>query len=96
MSRSAEAGPSGSSGDLDPPENLHLWKLPRGRHGLPRELVARSQHERLLAAVVRVTAAKGYQASSVADILKEAGEVEASLAEYAKTRKIASSPQTTP
>jgi AcrR family transcriptional regulator len=73
MSRPAEAGPSGSSGDLDPPENLHLWKLPRGRHGLPRELVARSQRERLLAAVVRVTAAKGYQASSVADILKEAG-----------------------
>lgn len=57
----------------DPPSNLHLWKLPRGRHGLPRELVLQSQHERLLAAVVRVTATKGYQASSVADILKEAG-----------------------
>jgi AcrR family transcriptional regulator len=57
----------------DPPSNLHLWKLPRGRHGLPRELVHQSQHERLLAAVVRVTATKGYQASSVADILKEAG-----------------------
>ncbi|HEV7398776.1 MAG TPA: TetR/AcrR family transcriptional regulator [Solirubrobacterales bacterium] len=57
----------------DPPSNLHLWKLPRGRHGLPRELVVQSQRERLLAAVVRVTAAKGYQASSVADILKEAG-----------------------
>jgi AcrR family transcriptional regulator len=57
----------------DPPANLHLWKLPRGRHGLPRELVLQSQRERLLAAVVRVTATKGYQASSVADILKEAG-----------------------
>lgn len=57
----------------DPPSNLHLWKLPRGRHGLPRELVLQSQRERLLAAVVRVTAAKGFQASSVADILKEAG-----------------------
>ena len=33
----------------------------------------RSQRERLLAGVVRVTATKGYQASSVADILKEAG-----------------------
>lgn len=73
MSGSGEPGPTRPSGDLDPPENLHLWKLPRGRHGLPRELVARSQRERLLAAVVRVTAAKGYQASSVADILKEAG-----------------------
>lgn len=57
----------------DPPSNLHLWKLPRGRHGLPRELVLQSQRERLLAGVVRVTATKGYQASSVADILKEAG-----------------------
>jgi len=33
----------------------------------------RSQRERLLAAVVRVTAAKGYEAMSVADILAEAG-----------------------
>jgi AcrR family transcriptional regulator len=57
----------------DPPSNLHLWKLPRGRHGLPRELVLKSQRERLLAGIVRVTATKGYQASSVADILKEAG-----------------------
>lgn len=73
MSRSAETEPPGPGSDGAPPEDLHLWKLPRGRHGLPRELVARSQRERLLAAVVRVTAAKGYQASSVADILKEAG-----------------------
>jgi AcrR family transcriptional regulator len=57
----------------DSPENLRRWRLPRGRHGLPRELVARSQRERLLAAVVRVTAAKGYEATSVADILDEAG-----------------------
>jgi AcrR family transcriptional regulator len=53
--------------------DLHLWKLPRGRHGLPPELIAQSQRERLLAAVVRVSAAQGYQATSVADILKEAG-----------------------
>lgn len=57
----------------DPPVDLHLWKLPRGRHGLPREVVDQSQRQRLLAAVVRVAAVKGYQASSVADILKEAG-----------------------
>lgn len=61
----------GPDGEL--PKDLHLWKLPRGRHGLPRELVEQSQRERLLAAVIRVTAAKGYQASSVADILNEAG-----------------------
>lgn len=53
--------------------DLRKWRLPRGRHGLPRELVVRSQRERLLAAAVRVTAAKGYEAMSVADILAEAG-----------------------
>jgi AcrR family transcriptional regulator len=57
----------------EPPQDLRPWKLPRGRHGLPRELVARSQRERLLAAVVRVSAAEGYQSTSVADILEAAG-----------------------
>jgi AcrR family transcriptional regulator len=55
------------------PEDLRSWRLPRGRHGLPRELVERSQRERLLAAVVRVTTAKGYEATTVADVLAEAG-----------------------
>lgn len=57
----------------EPESDLRQWQLPRGRHGLPRELVARSQRERLLAAVVRVTAANGYESTSVADILDEAG-----------------------
>jgi AcrR family transcriptional regulator len=55
------------------PEDLRRWRLPRGRHGLPREIVERSQRERLLAAVVRVTTAKGYEATTVADVLAEAG-----------------------
>lgn len=55
------------------PDDLRKWRLPRGRHGLPRELVTRSQRERLLAAVVRSTAARGYAATTVADILEEAG-----------------------
>jgi AcrR family transcriptional regulator len=54
-------------------EDLRKWRLPRGRHGLPREIVTRSQRERLLAAVVRVIASKGYEATTVADILEEAG-----------------------
>jgi AcrR family transcriptional regulator len=57
----------------DEQEDLRKWRLPRGRHGLPRELVERSQRERLMAAVVRVTGSKGYSATSVADILEEAG-----------------------
>ena len=55
------------------PQDLRQWRLPRGRHGLPRELVERSQRERLLAAVVRVTVAKGYESTTVGDILDEAG-----------------------
>jgi AcrR family transcriptional regulator len=57
----------------DKSEDLQPWRLPRGRHGLPREVVVRSQQERLLAAVVSVTADKGYAAMSVADILNQAG-----------------------
>lgn len=57
----------------DGPEDLRQWRLPRGRHGLPRELVERSQRERLLVAVVRVTAERGYESTTVADILGEAG-----------------------
>lgn len=55
------------------PEDLRQWRLPRGRHGLPRELVERSQRERLMAAVVKVTVAKGYESTTVGDILGEAG-----------------------
>ncbi len=53
--------------------DLRKWRLPRGRHGLPRELVTRSQRERLLAAVVRATVENGYEATTVGDILGEAG-----------------------
>jgi AcrR family transcriptional regulator len=55
------------------PELDRPWRLPRGRHGLPRETVTRSQRERLIAGAVRATAAKGYEATSVADILAAAG-----------------------
>lgn len=55
------------------PEDLRQWRLPRGRHGLPRELVERSQRERLMAAVVRVTVANGYDSTTVGDILGDAG-----------------------
>jgi AcrR family transcriptional regulator len=58
---------------IDDSEDLRRWRLPRGRHGLPRELVERSQRERLLAAVVRATVVNGYEATTVGDILGEAG-----------------------
>ena len=49
------------------------WRPPRGRHRLPPEVIARSQRERLLEAAVRVVAEKGYAATTVADLTREAG-----------------------
>ena len=54
---------------------------------MPRELVVRSQRERLLAAVVRVTAANGYEETSVADILEEAGVGRESFYELFEDKK---------
>src|SRR5260221_585815 len=47
-------------------------RLPRGRHALAPEEVLRDQRERLLAAVPAVVAEHGYEAMSVADIVKAA------------------------
>jgi AcrR family transcriptional regulator len=47
-------------------------RLPRGRHSLAPEEVLRDQRERLLAAVPGVVAERGYEATSVADIVKAA------------------------
>jgi AcrR family transcriptional regulator len=49
------------------------WRPPRGRHRLPREVVTRSQRERLLGAAVRVVAEKGYGAMTIGDLTREAG-----------------------
>ena len=47
-------------------------RLPRGRHALAPDDVLRDQRERLLAAVPAVAAEHGYEAMSVADIVKAA------------------------
>jgi AcrR family transcriptional regulator len=48
-------------------------RLPRGRHALSREEVARIQRSRLCAAMAEVMAEKGYVATSVADVLRRSG-----------------------
>jgi AcrR family transcriptional regulator len=48
-------------------------RLPRGRHGLPRELVAESQRLRLLAAAGEVLAARGVKAVTSRQIANRAG-----------------------
>lgn len=47
--------------------------LPRGRSALSRQEVDRSQRERILWAMAETMAAKGYGATSVADVLRAAG-----------------------
>ncbi|GAA3201078.1 TetR/AcrR family transcriptional regulator [Actinocorallia longicatena] len=53
------------------PESLPR-RLPRGRHALPPDEVARVQRGRLSLAMAEVMAEKGYAATSVEDVLKRA------------------------
>ncbi len=48
-------------------------KLPRGRHGLPREAVAASQRTRILEATIEVVASRGYPETRVVDVIGAAG-----------------------
>ncbi|PPJ22457.1 TetR/AcrR family transcriptional regulator [Nocardia nova] len=48
-------------------------RLPRGRHGIPRETVVQDQRDRILAAMADAMAAHGYVGTSVAAVLKRAG-----------------------
>ncbi len=48
-------------------------RLPRGRHGLPAGVVARSQRTRIIYATAEVTMSKGYASTTVADIVAQAG-----------------------
>lgn len=48
-------------------------KLPRGRHGLPRDEVVRSQRDRILTAMAEAMVEYGYVGTSVAQILRRAG-----------------------
>jgi len=43
-------------------------RLPAGRHGLPREFIARNQRDRILTAVVDAVAERGYDATTIAAI----------------------------
>ncbi|MEJ3748231.1 TetR/AcrR family transcriptional regulator [Actinomycetes bacterium KLBMP 9797] len=48
-------------------------RLPRGRHDLPREFVARTQRDRLIDAMARTVAEKGYANTSLGDVCAAAG-----------------------
>lgn len=48
-------------------------RLPRGRHGLPRELVLENQRERLISGLIDAVAERGYNETKIADIIEAAG-----------------------
>ncbi|MET8154450.1 TetR/AcrR family transcriptional regulator [Actinoplanes sp. NPDC049668] len=47
--------------------------LPRGRHDLPREFVSRTQRDRLIDAMARTVAERGYANASLGDVCAAAG-----------------------
>ncbi|HEU5142159.1 MAG TPA: helix-turn-helix domain-containing protein [Solirubrobacterales bacterium] len=55
------------------PRKGELRRLPPGSHGIPADVVARNQRERLIAAMAEVCAEKGYAGASVAEVAKRAG-----------------------
>jgi AcrR family transcriptional regulator len=57
-----------------PPEDYppELARLPTGRHGLPREFVARNQRERLIAGLAEAVAEHGYAGTTIAHIARHA------------------------
>ncbi|UGT40432.1 TetR/AcrR family transcriptional regulator [Nocardia yamanashiensis] len=48
-------------------------RLPRGRHGLPRETVIAAQRDRILLALAEAMAENGYVGTPVAAVIKRAG-----------------------
>ncbi|MEA2379823.1 MAG: hypothetical protein QOD13_3730 [Thermoleophilaceae bacterium] len=48
-------------------------RLPRGTHGLDRDVVEASQRTRLLEAVGRAVAERGYAAATIDDVVRGAG-----------------------
>jgi AcrR family transcriptional regulator len=61
------------AGTAAKPPARALAPLPRGRHGLPASVVARSQRTRIMYAVAEVTMTKGYADTTITDIVAAAG-----------------------
>lgn len=72
---------------MDEPETDGARRLPPGPHGLPPELVARNQRERLIAAMAEVCAEGGYAAATVAEVTRRAGVSTASFYRQFKDRR---------
>jgi AcrR family transcriptional regulator len=62
-------------------------RLPPGRHGLPREVVAENQRERLLNGVVDAVAEHGYNATTIGAITEAAGISRRTFYEHFKDKE---------
>jgi len=62
--------PAGTPEAQLPPE---LARLPRGRHGLPREFIEQNQRTRLIGGVIDAVTESGYTGATIETIVKEAG-----------------------
>lgn len=62
-------------------------RLPPGPHGIPPELVARNQRERLIAAMAEVCGESGYGNTSVTDVARHAGVSTASFYRQFKDKR---------
>jgi AcrR family transcriptional regulator len=58
---------------MSPAGSDAIPRLPAGPHGIPPELVARNQRERLISAMAEACADKGYAEIAVADVVRRAG-----------------------
>lgn len=62
-----KGGPTGGAPGQGPA------RLPRGRHGLPRELISENQRERLVSGIIAAVAENSYSGATIATITKAAG-----------------------
>jgi AcrR family transcriptional regulator len=69
-------------------ERVAARRLPPGSHGIPADVVARNQRERLVAAIAEECAEGGYAGASVAGVAKRAGVSSATFyAQFADKRE---------
>ncbi|HET8862301.1 MAG TPA: hypothetical protein VFM94_03525, partial [Solirubrobacterales bacterium] len=70
---SPAAPPNGNPAPADLGGLIEKEHLPAGRQDLAEPLIAHSQRERILVAMARTCASKGYNATTIADICEPAG-----------------------
>ncbi len=66
----------------EPSVELALARLPVGRHGLPRSFVAHNQRMRIVAAMLQTLPRRGYAATTIGHLTKEAGVSRAAFYEH--------------